>query len=39
MTLDPPHGGLPEARAVRWNPTPEELRELTSLDGQQRLSG
>ena len=38
MTLDPPRGGLPEARAVRWNPTPEELRELTSRMPNARLT-
>ena len=30
MTLDTPTGRLAEARSVRWNPSPEELRELTS---------
>jgi phosphoenolpyruvate carboxykinase (ATP) len=38
MTLDSPRGGLPEARAVRWNPSPEELRELTSRMPNARLT-
>ena len=25
---------LPQARSIRWNPSPEELRELTSTDAQ-----
>lgn len=30
MVVKVSRGALPEARSIRWNPSPEELRELTS---------
>ena len=33
-----PRVGLPPARSIRWNPSPEELRELTAKMPNARLT-
>ncbi|MGO8685830.1 MAG: phosphoenolpyruvate carboxykinase [Candidatus Dormibacteria bacterium] len=38
MTLDLPASRLAEARTIRWNPSPEELRELTGRMPNARLT-
>ena len=38
MTLDAAAGTLPRARSTRWNPSPEELRELTARMPNARIT-